>query len=71
MPGDTTVEKQGTRFVPICTTDHDKAEVTAVLAVMANGKKLKPFVMLKGFHPVAEINQVPGVAVALSSNGWR
>ena len=37
---------------------------------MASDKKLKPFVVFKGVRVVAELNSVPGVVVALSSNGW-
>ena len=43
---------------------------TVVLAAMANGKKLKPFVVFKGVCVVAELNRVLGVVVALSRNGW-
>ena len=37
---------------------------------MANGKKLKPYVVFKGVRPVAELHKVPGVLVAYSKNGW-
>lgn len=67
MPGDTTVERQGTKSVPV---RHEKLRFTVVLAARASGKKLKPFVVFKGIRVVAELNSVPGVVVALSSNGW-
>ena len=70
MPGDTTVERQGTKFVPVRTRGHEKVRFTIVLAAMASGKKLKPFVVFKGVRVVAELNSVPGVVVALSRNGW-
>ena len=70
MPGDTTVERQGTKSVPVRTTGHEKVRFTVVLAAMASGKKLKLFVVFKGVRIVAELNSVPGIVVALSSNGW-
>ena len=70
MPGDTTFEIQGTRSIPVRSTGHNKVHFTVVLAAMANGKKLKPFVVLKGARVVAELNRVPGVVVALTRNGW-
>lgn len=70
MPGDTTVERQGARSVPVRSTGHDKARFTVVLADMANGKKLNPFVVFKGAHVVGELTRVPGVVVTLSHNGW-
>ena len=44
MPGNTTVERKGTKSVPIRTTGHAKVWFSVVLAAMANGRKLKPFV---------------------------
>ena len=51
MPGETTVEHVGTRSVPLRTTGHEKSRFTVVLAAMADGRKLKPFVVLKGVRP--------------------
>ena len=47
--------------MPIRTTGHDKGRYTVVLSAMADGRKLKPFVVLKGVRPVAELQGVPGV----------
>ena len=51
------------------TTSHDKGRFTVVFVAMADGRKLKPFVVLKGVRPVTELMRVPGVEVAFSRNG--
>lgn len=70
MPGDTTVTHRGQRSVPLRTTGHDKARFTVVLAAMADGRKLKPYVVFKGVRTIAELAKVSGVVVAYSRNGW-
>ena len=70
MPGETTVSRAGERTLSIRTTGHDKGRFTVVLAAMADGKKLKPYVVFKGVRPVAELARIPGVVVAYSRNGW-
>ena len=70
MPGETTITNTGQRSVPVCTTGHDKARFTVVLSAMADGRKLKPFVVFKGIRPIAELERVSGVIVAYSKNGW-
>ncbi len=70
MPGETTITRTGERPVPICTTGHDKGRFTVALSAMADGTKLKPFVVFKGVRPVAELHRVSGVIVAYSRNGW-
>ena len=37
---------------------------------MADGRKLKPFVVFKDVRPVAKLTSVPGVVVAFGRNGW-
>ena len=69
MPADTTVERQGMKSVPVCSTGHEKVRFTIVVAAIENGKKLKPLIVFKGVCVVAELNRVPRV-VALSRNGW-
>ena len=66
MPGDTTVTRAGERTVSIHTTGHDKGRFTVTLAAMADGRKLKRFVVFKGVRITPELNRVPGVVVALS-----
>ena len=69
MPGETTITRRGQRSVPLRTTGHEKARFTVVLSAMADGRKLKPYVVFKGVRPIPELN-TPGVVVALSKNGW-
>lgn len=66
MPEETTVTRTGGRSVPIRTTSHDKGRITVVLAAMADGKKLKPFIVFKGVRSVAELIRVQGIVVAFS-----
>lgn len=37
---------------------------------MADGRKLKPYIVFKGKRQIPELQKVPVVVVALSSNGW-
>ena len=70
MQGETTVELAGVRSVPLRITGHEKAHFTVVLGAMADGSKLKPFVVLKGIRPIPELSRIQGVVVADSPNGW-
>ena len=70
MPGDTTVASVDERSIPIRTSGHEKSHVTVILTAFADGRKLQPFVVFKGIHPVPELARVPGVVVRLSRNGW-
>ena len=65
MPGDTTVSRIGERSVSIRTTGHDKGRFTVILAAMADGRKLKPFIVFKGVRPIAALAKVPGVIVEM------
>lgn len=70
MPGATTIESRGSRSVPLRTTGHDKAKFTVVLAAMADGRKLKPYIIFKGVRRIQELDRIPGVVVVQSGNGW-
>ena len=70
MPGDSTIARRGSRSVPVQTTGHEKSRFTVVLSAMADGRKLKPYIIFKGVRPIPELKQVQGVVVALSKNGW-
>ena len=70
MPGETTISRAGERSISVRTTGHDKGRFTVILAAMADGRKLKPFVVFKGVRHIPELTRVPGVVVALSRNGW-
>ena len=70
MPGDTTVSRVGEHTVAVRTTGHDKGRFTVVLAAMADGRKLNPFVVFKGVRTIPELDRVKGVTVTMSRNGW-
>lgn len=70
MSGETTVSRAGERTISIRTTGHDKGHFTVALAAMADGRKLKQYVVFKGVRPVVELAKIPGVVVAYSRNGW-
>ena len=65
--GDTTVTRAGEHTVSIRTTGYNKGRFTVVLAAMAEGRKLKPFMAFRGVHIIPELSCVPGVVVALLS----
>ena len=69
MPGETAVEHKGARCVPLRTT-HEKSCFTVVLVAVTDGQKPKPFVILKGVHPIPELDQNSGVVVAYNQNEW-
>ena len=69
-PVTNTISRVGERSVPIRTTGHDKGRFTVILAAMASGTKLKPFVVFKGVRPIPELMRFPRVVVRLSSNAW-
>jgi len=70
MPGDTTITRTGVKSVPILTTGHEKARFTVCLAAMADGTKLKPFIVFKGVRQDPKLLKYPGVVVTYSRNGW-
>ena len=72
MPSDTTVALRGERSVPLKSTGHEKNHFTVVLTARANGMKMKPFVVFKGkgTRLRKELEQIPGIVVRFSSNGW-
>ena len=50
------------------TTGHDKGRFTLILAAKADGRKLKSFVVFKGFFAIAKLSKVIGVVVCISRN---
>jgi len=59
LAGNTTITQTGTQSVPIFTTGHDKARF--IVCLVANGNKLKPFVVFKGVRRDAQLLRFPGV----------
>jgi len=60
----------GVHSAPIRTTGHERNRFTVCLCAMADGRKLKPYVVFKGVRPIPELRNVPGMVVSLSRNGW-
>ena len=72
MPSDTTVATTGSRSIPLKTTGHEKDHFTVILTAKANGTKLKPYIVFKGkgTRLIKALQQISGVIVRFSSNGW-
>ena len=64
------MHKKGEHSVLIKSTGHEKDKITVALAAMADGKKLPPFVVLKGVRPPASKDVPTGVKVCMTGNGW-
>ena len=69
MPGNTTVSRVGENTVSVQTTGYDKGRFTVILAVMADRRKVNPFVVFRGVRAIAELEKVRGVMVSMSRNG--
>ncbi|PFX31267.1 Pogo transposable element with KRAB domain [Stylophora pistillata] len=70
---DTTVDATGKKSITLKSTGHEKAGVSVCLAAKADGRKLKPMVVLKGAkQEVAALKQKlqHRAVVASSANGW-
>ena len=65
IPGDTIVSQVGEQTVSVRSTGHDKARFTVVLAAMADGRKIKPYVVFKGVQQIPELSRVAGVVVVV------
>ena len=72
MPSDTTVSITGSRSIPLKTTGHEKDYFTMILTAKENGTKLKPYIVFngKGTCLIKALQQISGVVVRFSSNGW-
>ena len=69
MPGNTTVDKVGSKTVSVKTTGHERQHFTVVLACQANGKKIRPLVIFKRKNMPKETFP-PGVVVKVHPKGW-
>ena len=69
-PPNRTIESKGNKTILICTTSHERAHFTVVLACMANGTKLKPMVIFKRKAIPEREKMPPGVLVHCQSKGW-
>lgn len=69
MPSNTTVNTKGEKTVMIRTTGCEKLRVTVMLACLADGSKLPPYVILK--RKTMPKEALPkGVFVRVQENGW-
>ena len=68
MLGD--MDTKGVKTVLILTTGHKKNRVTVCLGALANGCKLQPLMVFKGKRLLAELKDVCGVVIEMSSNSW-
>ncbi|KAK7934312.1 hypothetical protein WMY93_005208 [Mugilogobius chulae] len=69
IPVNRTVEKTGTRTVPILTTGNEKSSFTVVLGCQANGQKLPPMVIFK--RKTLPKEKFPaGVIIKANPKGW-
>ena len=48
----------------------DKGCFTVILTALADGRKLKPFVVFKGVCLIQELTRFPGAVVCMHRNGW-
>ena len=68
MPGNTTVDKVGSKTVSVKTTGHERQHFTVVLACQANGKKIRPLVIFKRKN-IPKETFPPGVVVKVHPKG--
>ena len=69
IPHNRTVDEIGTEDISVSTTGHDKTCFTIVLCVTANGKKLKPMIILKR-KTIPKEDYPRDVIVRGNQKGW-
>lgn len=65
-----TVDKVGTKRVPLISTGYQKQRVTVMLAAKSNGTKLKPFIVFKGKRIPEELKEFRGAEIYMTGSGW-
>ena len=73
MVSNTTVEKKGSKEVPMKSTGHDKVRVSVGLTGKADGTRLKSFIVFKGAKRESKALHDEfhrQCSVASSANGW-
>ena len=68
LPSDYTVDRLGSKSVSIKTTGNEKNRFTIMLACMADGTKLPPYIVFKRKTPIK--GNVPGVIIRQQAKGW-
>ena len=69
LPSAETYDFKGLKTIKSRTTGHEKLRFTVVLTALANGVKLKPFIIFKGLKKVPKGDFPPGCAVAVAKGG--
>jgi hypothetical protein len=70
MPLDVTVESKGQKSIPILTSGNEKQRCTVMLTVLADGKKLPPFIVFKRKTLPKGMNFPRGIKVRAQEKGW-
>jgi hypothetical protein len=69
MVANTTVDTKGSKSVLVKTTGHEKLRITVMLSVLADRRKLTPFVILKRKNLPKE--KLPtGIIYKYNAKGW-
>ena len=69
MPTNVTVNKKGEKSVLIRTTGNEKSRITVMLAVLADGTKLPPYIIIKR-KTMPKEHLPPGIIVRVQEKGW-
>ena len=69
LPGKT-VNKKGQKSIIMKSTGHEKNRYTVVLTVMADGTKLKPFIIFKRAKVPSKLTFPAGVIIHCNEKGW-
>ena len=70
MPAVSTIDFSGTSSISIKTTGHEKNHFTVVLACMADGTKLKPYIIFKRKTAPKNVEFPTGIIVRFQQKGW-
>lgn len=68
MPGSTTVDNVGAKSVRALSTGNEKQRVTVMLTVLADGRKLPPYIILK--RKTMPREKPPNVILRVQEKGW-
>ena len=70
MPAVSTIDFSGTSSISIKTTGHEKNHFTVMLACMADGTKLKPYIIFKRKTAAKNVEFPTGIIVRFQQKGW-
>ncbi len=66
----TTIEKKGSKEVPVKSAGHEKVRLTVVLTARADGTKLKPYIIIPRRRPIKELETLTGIVCAYDNKSW-